>query len=46
MTELQHAVVGISILMVIWLGFAKQYFKSPKDEQSWEKWKDMFRKER
>lgn len=46
MTEFQHAIVGMTILMVIWFGFASEFFKSPKDKKSWEEWKEMFRKYR
>jgi predicted membrane protein len=42
MTDFQHALVGSVILMIIWHGFAKKYFRSDKDVESWKAWKDLF----
>jgi len=44
MSDFQHAVIGGTILMIIWFGFVKDFFKSEKDEQSWEEWKDLLRR--
>jgi hypothetical protein len=41
MTELQHALVGGAILMIIWLGFAQKYFISGKEAKAW---RDFFKK--
>ncbi len=44
MSDFQHALVGGVIFMIIWMTIGRKLFKSDKDKQSWEEWKDLFRK--
>lgn len=43
MTEFEHALVGGTIIMILWLFIGKKHFESDKDVKSWEEWKDILK---
>lgn len=36
MSEIQHAIVGYAVLMVLWHVFIKQFFITEKDLTTWQ----------